>query len=89
MVDTYKEKIYNYLRKNMNKGYSSETLKWALVNQGYSRIIVENAIEEINKELAKTAPVLKEKPIIKYEILDEYNRPITIKKSWWRRILGL
>ncbi len=88
MTDHYKDRILAYLRKNMNKGYSLDTLKWALINQGYSRIIVENSIEEMNKELAKKAPVLEEKPIIRHEILDENDNPIIIKKSWWKRIFG-
>ncbi|MBT7855916.1 MAG: hypothetical protein HN720_03225, partial [Nitrospinaceae bacterium] len=46
----------------------------------------ENAIEEANKELAEKAPILKEKPLIKHEIIDEFDRPIQIKKSWWKRI---
>jgi hypothetical protein len=84
--DEYKKKIMNYFKKNLAKGYTTESLKWALVNQGYSRIIVENAIEEANKELAEKAPILKEKPLIKHEIIDEFDRPIQIKKSWWKRI---
>ena len=86
--DDYKKKIIGYFKKNISKGYTPESLKWALVNQGYSRIVVENALEEANKELAKKAPVLREKPEIKYEVIDEHDRPITIKRSWWKRIFG-
>ena len=78
----------NYLKKNIKKGYPQEILKWALINQGYSRIIVENSLEELNQELAKNAPILKEKPTIKYEIVDENDRPIIVKKSLWKRIFG-
>lgn len=86
MAESYKRQIIDYFKKNLAKGYNSETLKWALVNQGYSRVVVEDAIEQANKELAEKAPVLKEKPVIKYEIVDEYDNPIEIKKSWWKRI---
>ena len=58
------------------------------MSQGYSRVAVETAYQEAVKELAAKAPVLKEKPKIKYEIIDEYNKPVVIKKSWWRRIFG-
>ena len=88
MAENYKRQIIDYFKKNLAKGYTSETLKWALVNQGYSRVVVESAIEQANKELAEKAPVLKEKPQIKYEIVDEYDKPIIIKKSWWKRIFG-
>ena len=85
----YKRKIINYFKKNLAKGYTLDSLKWALIDQGYSRAIVEIALEQANKELAEKAPILKEKPVIKYEIIDEYDKPITIKKSWWRRFWGL
>jgi len=85
----YKENLINYFKKNLSKGYTAETLKWALINQGYSRSIVEVALEKAQKELAEKAPVLKEKPKIKYEIIDENNRPIIIKKPWWKKILRL
>ncbi len=82
----YRKKIVDYLKKNLKKGYTIESLGWALIMQGYSRTSVERAIKELNKELAREAPVLKEEPVIKYEIVDEKDRPIKIKKSWWKRI---
>ncbi|MBA7607970.1 hypothetical protein ES703_15140 [subsurface metagenome] len=85
----YRKKIVDYLKKNLKKGYTIESLKWALIGQGYSRTSVERAIEELNKELARKAPILKEEPVIKYEIVDEKDRPIKIKKSFWKRIFGL
>jgi len=86
---SYKENLVNYIKKNLSKGYTIDSLKWALINQGYSRIEVSRAIEQANKELAKKAPILKEKPIIRYEILDEHDNPIEIKKPWWKRFLGI
>ena len=74
--------ITDYFKKNLQKGYTAESLKWALINQGYSRVLVERALENVNKELSKKAPVLKEKPKIKYEIFDQNNNPVDIKKSF-------
>lgn len=85
MSENYRKKIIDYFKKNLKKGYTSESLKWALINQGYSRAMIENVIEQVNKDLAKTAPILKEKPRIKYEIIDEYDKPIQIKKPFWKR----
>lgn len=85
----YRKKIVNYLKKNLKKGYTIESLGWALIMQGYSRTSVERAIKELNKELARKAPVLKEEPVIKYEVVDEKDRPIKIKKSFWKRIFEL
>lgn len=85
MAEDYKRKIINYLKKNLSKGYTQDSLKWALISQGYSRPVVEKAIEQTHKELAEKAPILKEKPKIKYEIIDENNNPIIIKKPFWKK----
>lgn len=79
-----KDILIAYIKKNLEKGYASDTLKWALISQGYSRIEVQRAFEEATKQLSKKAPVLREKPKIKYEIIDENNNPITIKIPWWK-----
>lgn len=86
MVDNSKKSIVEYLKRNIKKGYSIDSLKWALVNQGYRRAIIESSIIDANKDLSKKVPVFKEKPKIRYEIIDENNNPITIKKSWLKRI---
>lgn len=88
-MENYKRKLVNYFKRNLIKGYTSDSLKFALIDQGYSRTAVETALEQANKELARKAPVLKEKPTIKYEIIDEYDQPVKIKKSWWKRLFGL
>jgi len=84
----YKRKIVDYFKKNLKKGYTEDSLRWALINQGYSKISIEDALRRVHKELAEKAPILKEKPVIKYEILDEDNNPIEIKKSFWKRFFG-
>jgi SOS response regulatory protein OraA/RecX len=84
----YKGQLVDYFKRNLRKGYTSESLKFALVRQGYSRTSVEQAIEQANKELARKAPEFKEKPLIKYEIIDENNRPVQIKVSFWKKVKG-
>ncbi len=90
MVSSTKSLI-EYFKKNLSKGYTPETLKWALINQGYSKSIVQASLKEAQKELAKEAPILREKPEIKYEVFDEKGNPIVIplKKSWWKRLFKL
>jgi len=88
MAENPKTRLKNYLKENLKKGYTIESLKWALIKQGYSRTAIEMAIEQLHKELAREAPVLKEKPIIRYQIIDENNNLITIKKSFWKRLFG-
>jgi hypothetical protein len=79
-----RNKIIEYLKYNLKKGYTIDSLKWALIRQGYSRTMIEFAIKDLNKELSKQAPVLKEKPKITYEIIDEFDKPIKIKNPWWK-----
>lgn len=85
----YKKKLIEYLKKNLKKGYPVESLKWALVKQGYSRTLIDASIKDATSELSKEAPVLKEeKPVITHEIIDENDKPVTMKKPWWKRIFG-
>ncbi|MAG28269.1 hypothetical protein CMI47_22320 [Candidatus Pacearchaeota archaeon] len=62
--------LRNYIKKNLKKGYTSESLKYALLNQDYSRLEIEKALNQVNKELASKAPQLRTKPKIKYEIVE-------------------
>ncbi len=88
-MEEYKKKLADYFKRNLAKGYTPDSLRFALVRQGYARAIVDDALIQANKELAEKAPILKEKPVIKYEIIDEYNKPIVIKKPFWKRVFGL
>lgn len=83
-----RKKLVEYIKRNLKKGYTLEALRWALINQDYSKVLIQKAIDEANKDLAKEAPVLKEKPRITYQVIDEDDKPITIKKSFWRRMFG-
>jgi len=83
------KRLAEYFQRNLKKGYTQDSLKWALINQGYQKVSVERAIELVNQELAKQAPLLREQPIITHEIIDETGNPVEVKKSWWRRLFGI
>lgn len=87
-MEGYKRRIIDYFKKNSRKGYPLQTLKFALINQGYLRPMVEEAMEQAMKELAKEAPVLKESPKIEHELVVD-DTPVQVKKSWFRRLFGL
>jgi len=87
--NNYKRKLIDYFKKNLTKRYTANSLKVALIKQGYSRIAVEEALIKATEEMAAKAPVLKTKPVIKYEIIDEHNNPVQIKKSFLKRLFGL
>ncbi len=88
MVESYRKHIVEYFKKNLKKGYTPDALKYSLMSQGYVKTTVERSLEQAQKELAAKAPVLKEKPKIKYEIIDENDNPIQIKSPWWKRFFG-
>jgi len=83
-----RKKLVDYLKRNLKKGYTMEALKWALINQDYSKSLIDRAIEQTNMESAETAPVMKAKPKITHHVIDEYDQPVQIKRSWWDKIFG-
>ena len=87
--DEYRTHILEYFKKNMAKGYDTDTLKWSLIKQGYSRSIIDWAMIEVHKELAKKAPLLKEKPEISYQAIEENISVSQPRKSWWKRLFGV
>lgn len=82
--EDYIARLSEYIKRNLRKGYTLESLKWALVNQGHSRMEVVKAIERVETELSQEAPVLQTKPEITYEVVPEAE-----KKPWYKRIFGL
>jgi len=85
--ENYLLQLAEYIKKNLKKGYTKESLKWALVNQGHSKLEVEKAMQKVEKDLASEAPVLKTKPEIKVEVVSPDNAVLQ-KKSFWKRIFG-
>ena len=84
--NTYKTRLVDYIKKNLKKGYPTDTLKIALINQGYMRPTVDEAIQEAIKQMASEAPVIKEKPEIEHEVI--VDEPVVEKKSFWKRLFG-
>ena len=91
MAEGYKKNIVEHLKKAITKGYKVNSLKWALINQGYSEVIVDKALKQAEKELVeeeskKEKEIQKEKPKITYQLYDERNRPIG-KRPFWKKLL--
>ena len=86
----YTGRVINYIKKNLKKGYTKESLKWALINQGYSNFEVKKAIKKADEHLASKAPILKTKPIIKYEVIEPKENKVIYsshkKTSFWDKI---
>ena len=81
----YLQKVVVYIRKNLAKGYTMESLKWALVKQGYTRSEVDRAIKLANEQLAAEAPRVPEQVT---EVMQEPQPIAEEKKGFWKRIFG-
>ena len=83
--ENYVGELVEYIKKNLQKGYTKESLKWALIQQGYSKLEVEKAMIAVDRDLAQHAPILESKPVIKYEV-----EPVAEpeKKSFWKKLFG-
>ena len=77
----YVQQLADYIKKNLGKGYTAESLKWALTSQGHSRTEIERAIKMANEQLAFQAPKMVEKPVIKIEI-----EPPVEEKGFWSKV---
>lgn len=86
--ENYIAGLADYIKKNLNKGYTLESLKWALVNQGNSKLEIEKAIRKAESEMPRHSSAIQEseKPKITHEIIpveQEDSRP------WWKKMIGL
>ena len=43
--ESYIQQLVKYIKKNIEKGYTTDSLRWALINQGYTRVEVQKAID--------------------------------------------
>jgi len=71
MHKTHIQKLADYIKKNLKKGYTIDSLRFSLIDQDYTKISVENAIELANKQLAYEIPSMKERPEIIYKVIEE------------------
>ena len=79
-----RQKLVEYFRKNLEKGYDMETLKWALIKQGHSRVDVSYAIEQVKDEFTKRNIVKEKEPVLENSYGEEQSYFIPEKKSWWK-----
>jgi len=78
--------LIKYIQKNLSKGYTTEALKFALLNQGYSRTEIDKAMKIAQEEMAKKLPPVPEKPVITIETIPEMPEKKTLFsriKSWF------
>jgi SOS response regulatory protein OraA/RecX len=87
------QQLADYIKKNITKGYTLDSLKYSLMKQGYSRTCVEKAIEIANAQLASQAPKMIEKPAIKYEVVNDEDMAAKVaaqdaSQGFFKRVFG-
>ena len=80
----YIKQLVEYFKKNLSKGYTADSLKWALIQQGYSKMEVEKAFDIVGNELS----IKEDLPENETEVKQE-KQIIIEKKPFWKKILGL
>ncbi len=83
----YLGNLADYVKKNLGKGYTLESLKWALISQGHSRLEVDKAMKLAQGEMAREAPVLKTPPQPPQEILNIQVEPEP-KQGFWKNFFS-
>lgn len=58
----YMQNLIDYTKRNLNKGYAPDSLRWALINQGHSRIEVDKALAAAQGSIAKAVPASRMQP---------------------------
>lgn len=85
----YLQQLADYIKKNLAKGYTMDSLRFSLQSQGYSRVSIENAIRLANEQLAAAAPEMKEKPQILYKVVTpDSTYTYEKKRGFFKRIFS-
>lgn len=86
---TYIDTLSNRIKLNLKKGYNRESLKWALVNQGHSRIEVDKAFRQAELEISKDTQMARQQQIAMAPppmIIPVEEEP---RKGFFARLFGL
>lgn len=82
----YLNGLVDYAKKNLQKGYNKDSLRWALVNQGHSKMEVDKALAQASSEVERerirqptSSPAAT--PVVQ-EVVPEQ------PKSFWKRMFG-
>lgn len=81
------KKIVEYLEKNLEKGYKIEGLKWALINQKYSKSDIDKAVDIISARTAKVGKEQKEKEV-QQAVSVEVIKPLDVDKTFFKKLIG-
>lgn len=81
--------LVDYIKKNSQKGYSRDSLRWALIKQGNMKHEVDKAFEIAQSELARQNTAVQPKVEPNMEVITS-NTPAAEedKPSFWKRFFS-
>lgn len=79
--------IVDYIKKNSQKGYSRDSLRWALIKQGNMKHEVDKAFQIADSEMAREMPK-QVMPEPKMEVVSDTMPSLDEKPSFWKRLFG-
>ena len=87
--ETYIDNTVNYIKKNLQKGYNKDSLKWALINQGKARIEVDKAFKQAEMELARESSMVSQRQasMVSQQMITQIEEPV--KRGFFARLFGL
>ena len=53
MGEGYRRSFIDHLKRTLSKGYKEDSLRWALINQGYADVIINKAMEQAKKRTCR------------------------------------
>lgn len=85
----YLQNLVDYAKRNLKKGYNSDSLRWALINQGHSRIEVDKALSMAQSETSReNLSASKVKPETAPQIQIMPSLEPEEKVPFWKRWFG-
>lgn len=79
----YLQKLADYIKRNISKGYTLDSLRWALVKQGKNRTEIERAVTLAQQQMAANAP--KFQPTAR--VIIEKEEPKSVKKGIFAKFI--
>lgn len=87
----YIQNLIDYTKRNLKKGYSQDSLRWALINQGHSRLEVDKALSAAQAEVSKESMV-SQRPASQQSQAPQSMPSVSVepepKQSFWKRLFG-
>ncbi len=83
----YIQNLVDYTKRNLKKGYAPDSLKWALINQGHSRIEVDKALSVAQAEISKES-VRQQARTESPNVQPAIEVDVEPKPSFWKRFFS-